>query len=144
MVMVIPRPPSESEILVQRRREFREWLAQHTRRFEEYREQNPRGVGDQSVPQHLVVVLEPDHPRYMEVGQWVANDWQESGGWHVKFADERWEALGGYDGSAAGGVASDKLALVFVPILTAYDGAFLEWVQPGVRSLILEALESRR
>lgn len=141
-LMLVNRPPTAEELVVQRRREFRSWLEKHAQAYKwwESDDENRRSQGNQSVPQHLVVVLEPDHPRYMQMGQWWVNDWQESGEWSVEFADGCRENLGGYKGHCASGVSRDKLELIYVPILTAADGAFLEWVQPGVRSLLVRLL----
>lgn len=140
MVMVVPRPLTDGEQTVQKRTAFRGWLEKHTARVEAWEKENPDGKGNQSVPHNLIVVLEPDHPRYMQIGHWVVNDWRESGEVSVDFQDGGFESYGG-DGTR-GGVSGDKLGVIYVPQLSAYDGAFLEWVQPGVRVLIQKALEA--
>lgn len=144
-VVLVNRPPTEGELFVQRRREFRSWLERHVQVYKEWEkdEGNRCKKGNQSVPHYLVVVLEPDHPRYMQMGQWRMND-RESGEWYVEYVDGCHESLGGYGGHGAGGVSRDKLELVYVPILTVADGAFLEWVQPGIRSLLAKILEELR
>ncbi len=141
MVIAVPRPQTDQELVVKQRQEFREWLKEHVAKVEKWKKQNPNGKGNQSVPHHLIVILEPDHPRYMQMGQCVAND-MESGEISVEFADGGFESYGGSEGGSRGGVTNDKLGVIYVPQLSAYDGAFLEYVQPGVRGLIKKALEA--
>ena len=144
-MVLVRRPLTKEETVVHRRREFRDWLETHVQAYKKWEEKHWRKAeGSQAVLQHMVVVLEPDHPRYMQMGLWQANDWRESDEWYVQFVDGRSENFGGYGGRNAGGVSADKLELIYVPILTAADGAFLEWVYPGVRTLLTKALEPRR
>lgn len=100
----------------------------HTKRLE-------GGVPEADTKDVLVVITNTDHPRYLEFAQLEFS----TSGYDVKYGDGQRLAIGG--SQEWGGVPDTDIVKVFKPWLTAFDGAFLEHAQPGIRKLLHSTAE---